>query len=139
VVAPDDEDLDIGGIQAAQLLGEKARPLHRDRLAVIKVAGQQERAYLLVKAHVDDTRENLAAGVADEFREPRIAQSERTQRRGGRAARCRGSATSIASCSSSRMPRQSKPHLKSPPAWARFRSTSAAVVSILMLSRSSSD
>jgi hypothetical protein len=37
------------------------------------------------------------------------------------------------------MPRQSKPHLKSPPAWARFRSTSAAVVSILMLSRSSSD
>jgi hypothetical protein len=36
VVAPDDEDLDIGGIQAAQLLGEKARPLHRDRLAVIK-------------------------------------------------------------------------------------------------------
>ena len=81
VVAPDDEDFDVCGIQAAELLGEKARGLHRGLLAVIEVAGQQERAYLLVEAQVDDTGENLAAGVADEFREPRIAQSERTQRR----------------------------------------------------------
>src|SRR4051812_17371134 len=81
VVAPDDEDLNAYLVQTAELLGEKARRLHRGLLAVVKIAGQQERIYLFVEAQVDDTRENLPAGVADEFRQPRIAQSERTQRR----------------------------------------------------------
>jgi hypothetical protein len=49
VVASDDEDLDVRRIQAAELLGEKARRLHRGLLAIIKIAGEQERVYLLVE------------------------------------------------------------------------------------------
>ena len=63
------------------MLGEKASSLHRGLFAVIEVAGQQECVHLLVEAQVDDTRENLPAGIADEFRQSRIAQSERPQRR----------------------------------------------------------
>ena len=64
-----------------QLVGEKARRLHRGLLAVIEVAGDQERVDLLDEAEIDDGREGLARRAADELGKRRLAQRQRAQRR----------------------------------------------------------
>ena len=63
VIAANDEGPDPRLVQAPQLVGEKARGLHRGLLAVVEVAGDHERVDLLGKAEVDDRRRRPCASL----------------------------------------------------------------------------
>ena len=81
VIAANDEGPDLRLVQAAELIREKARGLHRGLLAVVEVAGDQERVDLFGKAEVDDGGKGFARRAADQLGERRLAQRQGAQRR----------------------------------------------------------
>ena len=81
MVAADDEGRDLGFVQPSKLIGEKARRLHRGLLAVVEVAGDQERVHFLGEADIDDRRERPARRAADQVGERRLTQRQRAERR----------------------------------------------------------
>ena len=81
VVAANDEGLDPRLVQAAELVREKARGLHRSLLAVVEVAGDQERVDLLSKRELDHGGKGFARRSADHLRKRRLAQRQSAQRR----------------------------------------------------------
>ncbi len=80
VIAADQERADPRLVQAFDLLGQEPGGLHRGLLAVVEVAGQQQRIDLLVDAEVDDPHESLPRGIADQCGELGVTERERTQR-----------------------------------------------------------
>ncbi len=81
VVAANDEGPDPRLVQAPELIREKARGLHRGLLAVVEVAGDQERVDLLGKAELDHGGEGFARRAADQLGKRRLAQRQSAQRR----------------------------------------------------------
>ena len=81
VVAADDENADAGLVQPPNLLGQEPRRLHGRLVAVIEIAGEQQRVDPLVETEIDDAHESAARGVPDQFGEVRIAKGQRAERR----------------------------------------------------------
>jgi len=80
MVAPDNEDKDASLVQAPELFSQESSRLHRSLLAVVEIAGEQERINLLLEAEIDDPYEGVPSGVADQFRQAGIPQRKGTQR-----------------------------------------------------------
>ena len=76
VVAADDKDMDAGLMQPPYLLRQEPRRLHRGLVAVIEIAGQEQRVDLLVETEVNDAHESTAGRVPDQIGEARIAQRQ---------------------------------------------------------------
>ena len=81
VIAANEEGRDARLVEPPQLIGEKARRLHRRLLAVVEVAGDQERVDLFRKAEIDHGDKGFSRRPADQIGEFGIAQRQRRQRR----------------------------------------------------------
>ena len=81
VIAANDKGRDARLVEPPQLIGEKPRRLHRRLLAVVEVAGDQQRIDLFRKAEIDHGDKGFSRRPADQISEFRIAQRERRQRR----------------------------------------------------------
>ena len=81
VIAANDEGLDARLVEPSQLVGEKARRLHRRLFAVVEVAGDHERVDLLRQAEIDHGDKGFSRRPADQLGQLRIAQRQRRQRR----------------------------------------------------------
>jgi len=81
VIAADDEDADARLVEPLQLGREEARRLHRGLVAVIEIAGDEQRIDALGEREIDDGGQRPARGVADQRREISVAQRQRAQRR----------------------------------------------------------
>ena len=81
VVAANDKRRDARLVKPSQLIGEKPRRLHRRLLAVVEVAGDQQRIHLFRKAQIDHGDKGFSRRPANEIGEFRVAQRQRRQRR----------------------------------------------------------
>jgi hypothetical protein len=74
VIAANDEDADAGLMEPADLRGKESRGLHGGLVAVIEVAGEDQRIDLIGKAQVNDALEGSARGIPDQLSEAGVAQ-----------------------------------------------------------------
>ena len=80
MVAANDKRCDARLVEPSQLIGEKPGRLHRRLLAVIEVAGDQERIHLFRKAQIDHGDKGFSRRPANEIGEFGVAQRQRRQR-----------------------------------------------------------
>jgi hypothetical protein len=74
VVAANYEGPNPCAMEAAQLLGQKTRRLHRGLIAVVEIARDNQCIDLFRKAKLDDSYKGAPGGVADQFGELRISK-----------------------------------------------------------------
>ena len=81
VVATNEEDADVGGLQPAHLPHQEQRRRHGGLRSVIEVARDDDRIHPFGDGEVDDALQRLARRPAHEIAEVGIAQGKRGERR----------------------------------------------------------